>query len=82
MTSGCGKKGVEHSDNNTAERTRRESGFSKLSRSTQRGTHSAFLRPELRPELRPDMVIWAVYACMLGRTERSARLREPSFTPN
>jgi hypothetical protein len=31
---------------------------------------------------RPDMVIWAVYACMLGRTERSARLREPSFTPN
>jgi hypothetical protein len=36
----------------------------------------------LRPELRPDMVIWAVYACMLGRTERSARLREPSFTPN
>jgi hypothetical protein len=30
----------------------------------------------------PDMVIWAVYACMLGRTERSARLREPSFTPN
>jgi hypothetical protein len=66
---------VGHSNNNTTERTRRESGFSKLSRSTQCGTHSAFI------EL-PDMVVWAVYAYMLGRTERSARLREPSFTPN
>jgi hypothetical protein len=68
---------ASHNNSNTTERTRRESGFSKLSRSTQCGTHSAFITI-------PDMVIWAVYvyACMLGRTERSARLREPSFTPN
>ena len=29
----------------------------------------------------PDMVIWTVTACMLGRIGRSARKKEPSFTP-
>ena len=65
----CGIMHVEsHNNNSTTKRTRREGGFSKLSRSTQCGTHSAFITL-------PDMVVWAVYACMLGRTERSARLR-------
>ena len=44
-----------------------ESGFSKHSVSA-RETHSAYITM-------PDMVIWAIYACMLGRTGRSARLR-------
>ena len=48
--------------------------FSKLSHAKSHATHSAFITM-------PDMVIWAVYACMLGRTEGSARLRGALFTP-
>ena len=54
-------------DTTTTTRQSARERFSKHSVSA-RETHSAFITM-------PDMVIWAKYACMLGRTGRSARLR-------
>ena len=58
-----------HNNNNTTERTRRESGFSSfLEALSECGMHSTFITM-------PDMVIRAVYASCLAGPERSARLR-------